>query len=444
MTILTPKGTYNQSKSSCCKLVVPTLPALSIRERTRLPETGLTKIIKASPVLADYILIILNYKKFRIVSSAAPKNFSMKPPTFAMAKRVFSFDGLFGNLVNEIIPPYQEKQSDSVERHENGVANEALPNRNFRAPPDTGKSTQALSSFSMKPNLLSAPGNTTISSAWSYDNVPATSTTLIRKGSVKWCVLVGQSLAIKIAKKFKEKNSYSGVSSVLKLDFRPLRPLLPYLPLVKNMMPRCYPVQPGPMHSRRFSALAFLFVQSDQNEVMKHRDVAQIEAIEAMQVASATVSLLRCLSLSAYTLPFSVLTLWDYTKYGEVKFLSESLLMALDASLGHALLEMQSWVEAAQCVATIAGVVMQVDSFCGSNINLSAWEDKKNPSESKKYAAKGVTGRKFYNLALNSMMDTPLENSPFLENFVKGEDIVFVGLFGKQFCYILRDVSYFG
>ncbi|PHT39373.1 Protein TRIGALACTOSYLDIACYLGLYCEROL 1, chloroplastic [Capsicum baccatum] len=50
---------------------------------------------------------------------------------------------------------------------------------------------------------------------------------------------------------------------------------------------------------------------------MKHRDAAQIAAIEAMQVASATVSLLRCLSLSAYTLPFSVLTLWDYTKYGE-------------------------------------------------------------------------------------------------------------------------------
>ncbi|PHU05158.1 hypothetical protein BC332_25980 [Capsicum chinense] len=162
---------------------------------------------------------------------------------------------------------------------------------------------------------------------------------------------------------------------------------------------------------------------------MKHRDIAQIEAIEAMQVASATVSLLRCLSwsiggsLSAYTLPFSVLTLWDYTKYGEVKFLSESLLMALDASLGHALL---------------------VASFCGSNINLSAWEDKKNPSESKKYAAKGVTGRKFYNLALNSMMDTPSENSPFLENFVKGEDIIFVGLFGKKKFYILRDVSYFG
>ncbi|PHT82018.1 hypothetical protein T459_15033 [Capsicum annuum] len=131
-------------------------------------------------------------------------------------------------------------------------------------------------------------------------------------------------------------------------------------------------------------------------------------------------------SVSAYTLLFSVLTLWDYTKYGEVKFLFESLLMALDASLGHALLfsimnvnkyryvvvesfykivmafspvpdlhimwllhlceanqEMQSWIKAAQCIVTVAGVVMQVASFGGSNINLSAWEDKKNLSESK-------------------------------------------------------------
>ncbi|PHT87258.1 BAG family molecular chaperone regulator 5, mitochondrial [Capsicum annuum] len=45
--------------------------------------------------------------------------------------------------------------------------------------------------------------------------------------------------------------------------------------------------------------------------------------------------------------------------------------------------EMQSWTEAAQCIVTVAGVVMQVASFGGSNINLSAWEDKKNPSESK-------------------------------------------------------------
>ncbi|KAM3374519.1 putative protein isoform X1 [Capsicum galapagoense] len=36
-----------------------------------------------------------------------------------------------------------------------------------------------------------------------------------------------------------EKNDNLGLSN------RPLRPLLPYLPLAKSMMPRCYPVQPG-------------------------------------------------------------------------------------------------------------------------------------------------------------------------------------------------------
>ncbi|KAM3287597.1 guanine nucleotide exchange factor SPIKE 1 [Capsicum chacoense] len=43
--------------------------------------------------------------------------------------------------------------------------------------------------------------------------------------------------------------------------------------------------------------------------------------------------------------------------------------------------ETQSWAEAAQCVITVAGVVMQVASFGGSNINLSAWLNKKNPCE---------------------------------------------------------------
>ncbi|KAM3344161.1 guanine nucleotide exchange factor SPIKE 1 [Capsicum galapagoense] len=43
--------------------------------------------------------------------------------------------------------------------------------------------------------------------------------------------------------------------------------------------------------------------------------------------------------------------------------------------------EMQSWAEAAQCVITVAGVVMQVASFGGSNINLSTWENKMNPCE---------------------------------------------------------------
>ncbi|PHT87887.1 hypothetical protein T459_09993 [Capsicum annuum] len=144
---------------------------------------------------------------------------------------------------------------------------------------------------------------------------------------------------------------------------------------------------------------------------MKHKDAELIAAIEAMQVASAT---------------FSVMNVNKYRYVAAGSFYK--LVMAFSPMpdlhimwllhLCEARQEIQSWVEAAQCIVTIAGVVMQVASFGGSNINLSAWEDKKNPSESKKYAAKGVTGRKFYNLALNSMMDTPLENSPFLESFV--------------------------
>ncbi|KAF3652908.1 hypothetical protein FXO37_17269 [Capsicum annuum] len=137
--------------------------------------------------------------------------------------------------------------------------------------------------------------------------------------------------------------------------------------------------------------------------------------------------------------------LWSWY---EVKFHSKSLLMSLDPSLGPALMffvmnvdkyryvaaesfyklvmefspvpdlyimwplhlceahqEMQSWAEAAQCVVTVAGVVMQVEqleasfshdtydklpyypsvsSFGGSNINLSTWKDNKYPSESKR------------------------------------------------------------
>lgn len=52
----------------------------------------------------------------------------------------FSFDGLFGNLVNEILPSYQEEESDAAEGHD------ALPNGNLRTPPDAGKSAQGMSS----------------------------------------------------------------------------------------------------------------------------------------------------------------------------------------------------------------------------------------------------------------------------------------------------------
>ncbi|KAJ8537169.1 hypothetical protein K7X08_035570 [Anisodus acutangulus] len=61
-------------------------------------------------------------------------------------KGAFSFDGLFGNLVNEILPSYQEEESDSVEGHANGVGSDALPNGNLRTPPDAGKLAQGLSS----------------------------------------------------------------------------------------------------------------------------------------------------------------------------------------------------------------------------------------------------------------------------------------------------------
>nr|XP_009793411.1 PREDICTED: exocyst complex component SEC10-like [Nicotiana sylvestris]XP_009793412.1 PREDICTED: exocyst complex component SEC10-like [Nicotiana sylvestris]XP_009793413.1 PREDICTED: exocyst complex component SEC10-like [Nicotiana sylvestris] len=55
-------------------------------------------------------------------------------------KGEFSFDGLFGNLVNEILPSYQEEESDAAEGHD------ALPNGNLRTPPDAGKSAQGMSS----------------------------------------------------------------------------------------------------------------------------------------------------------------------------------------------------------------------------------------------------------------------------------------------------------
>ncbi|PHT39849.1 BAG family molecular chaperone regulator 5, mitochondrial [Capsicum baccatum] len=217
------------------------------------------------------------------------------------------------------------------------------------------------------------------------------------------------------------------------------------------MMPRCYPVQPGmpsandgfvnlgdkvvnlsksPVKRRLFESL----IEKPLNVVKKALHVSrdpsnhlcwEIETNRILEFCKQVWNKIRqeiCISvaaqgreslyqwrrltrscLSAYTLPSSVLTLWDYTKYGEVKFLFESLLMYLDSSLGHALLfsvmnvnkyryvatesfyklvmafspipdlhimwllhfyeahqEILSWVEAAQCVVIVAGVVMQV------------------------------------------------------------------------------------
>ncbi|XP_059635018.1 exocyst complex component SEC10b-like isoform X2 [Cornus florida] len=56
----------------------------------------------------------------------------------------FSFDALFGNLVNELLPSYQEEETDSLEGHSN--VGDDLPNGNMRIPSDAGKSAQGPSS----------------------------------------------------------------------------------------------------------------------------------------------------------------------------------------------------------------------------------------------------------------------------------------------------------
>ncbi|PHU05216.1 hypothetical protein BC332_26038 [Capsicum chinense] len=109
---------------------------------------------------------------------------------------------------------------------------------------------------------------------------------------------------------------------------------------------------------------------------MKHKDAALIATIEAMQVASATFSIVN-VNKYRYVAAESFYKL--VMAFSPVPDLHIMWLL----HICEARQEMQSWVEAAQCVVTIAGIVMQVASFGGSNINLSAWEDKKNPSESK-------------------------------------------------------------
>ncbi|GFY92489.1 exocyst complex component sec10 [Actinidia rufa] len=58
----------------------------------------------------------------------------------------FSFDALFGNLVNKLLPLYQDEETDSIEGHNSIGVNSALSNGNLRIPSDGGKSAQALSS----------------------------------------------------------------------------------------------------------------------------------------------------------------------------------------------------------------------------------------------------------------------------------------------------------
>lgn len=52
----------------------------------------------------------------------------------------FSFDALFGNLVNDRLPSFQDEEADSTEGH--GSGNEFLSNGNFRT---DSKSAQGLS-----------------------------------------------------------------------------------------------------------------------------------------------------------------------------------------------------------------------------------------------------------------------------------------------------------
>lgn len=58
----------------------------------------------------------------------------------------FSFDALFGNLVNELLPSYKEENAVSVEFHSNITAKDLLRNGSSQIPSDAGKSARASSS----------------------------------------------------------------------------------------------------------------------------------------------------------------------------------------------------------------------------------------------------------------------------------------------------------
>ncbi|XP_048142045.1 exocyst complex component SEC10b-like isoform X2 [Rhodamnia argentea] len=57
----------------------------------------------------------------------------------------FSFDALFGNLVNDLLPSFQDEETDFAEGHGNVIANDVLPNGTLRASADAAKSAQGLS-----------------------------------------------------------------------------------------------------------------------------------------------------------------------------------------------------------------------------------------------------------------------------------------------------------
>lgn len=56
----------------------------------------------------------------------------------------FSFDALFGNLVNELLPSFQEDSADSAEGHGIG-GTDVLPNGHTRTSSDATKFAQGLS-----------------------------------------------------------------------------------------------------------------------------------------------------------------------------------------------------------------------------------------------------------------------------------------------------------
>ncbi|XP_048422090.1 exocyst complex component SEC10b [Pyrus x bretschneideri] len=60
-------------------------------------------------------------------------------------KGEFSFDALFGNLVNELLPSFQEEETDSSEGHSNLSGNDSLQNGHMRVPSDAAKFAQGLS-----------------------------------------------------------------------------------------------------------------------------------------------------------------------------------------------------------------------------------------------------------------------------------------------------------
>ncbi|KAJ9171444.1 hypothetical protein P3X46_014811 [Hevea brasiliensis] len=60
-------------------------------------------------------------------------------------KGEFSFDGLFGNLVNELLPSFQEEEADSAEGHGNVGGSDVLANGHVRAPSEVPKFAQGLS-----------------------------------------------------------------------------------------------------------------------------------------------------------------------------------------------------------------------------------------------------------------------------------------------------------